>query len=435
MSRASLLSQAEHASPSWVGCPEESSRPIAGSAIAHFRASSGLSSTQSRLSLSRSSNCSSVCETNHHMCCGPCFRSRSAELACISYRLQTGGLGRSSMAAKAFGSNVSSRVTMDVPCVSNCLRPARPLICWYSSGVRNLCPWPSNFVRGCRGLKWNTTTLAGMFKPMPNVSVQKSTSRRPCLNRTSVISLANGTTPPWWTPMPLGSNSSVNHLSCSQCSLSSSGIQRSWSLICLRMIAARLGALSPASFASTPEDRSGWARLSQSFFRKQNTMTGLLFCLTRAARSLRRDRGRSSSSACAGLGARESPGLRARSGSPRSAACAARRPPSRNRLCHARTAEAAASMAARSTLPAASRTSRSCCSSSGSAPIGKAKCRRGTGRPRFWTVCTGLPLTWHNHPAKKIGLAMVADRQTMDTPGASRTMLSSHAGPLSESLR
>ena len=57
--------------------------------------------------------------------------------------------------------------------------------------------WPSNF----RALV-KRTVLAGMFKPMANVSVAKSALMRPSPKRISVVSLRMGRRPPWWMPIP-----------------------------------------------------------------------------------------------------------------------------------------------------------------------------------------------------------------------------------------
>ena len=46
------------------------------------------------------------------------------------------------------------------------------------------------------------TVLAGMLRPIANVSVAKSAFIRPSPNRISVVSLRIGRRPPWWMPIP-----------------------------------------------------------------------------------------------------------------------------------------------------------------------------------------------------------------------------------------
>ncbi len=69
-------------------------------------------------------------------------------------------------------------------------RPARPVSCVYSPGVRNSWRSPVNFESFSI-----TTERAGMSMPSASVSVAKTTFTRPAANASSTASFIGGTMP------------------------------------------------------------------------------------------------------------------------------------------------------------------------------------------------------------------------------------------------
>jgi hypothetical protein len=105
-----------------------------------------------------------------------------------------------------------------MPRSSSPRRPARPLIWMYSPELTMRKSSPSYCARprrrqtrpprpparpeSARTLRTlvNTTVLAGMFRPMEKVSVEKRHLQRPSWKRISITSLRMGSSPPWWMP-------------------------------------------------------------------------------------------------------------------------------------------------------------------------------------------------------------------------------------------
>ena len=76
-------------------------------------------------------------------------------------------------------------------------RPARPVSCVYSPGVRNSWCSPVNL------LSFSMTTVrAGMLMPRASVSVANTTFTSPSVKQASTASLNGGTIPAWWAATP-----------------------------------------------------------------------------------------------------------------------------------------------------------------------------------------------------------------------------------------
>ena len=76
-------------------------------------------------------------------------------------------------------------------------RPARPVSCVYSPGVRNSWRSPVNFESFSI-----TTVLAGMLIPSASVSVANTTLTSPVANASSTASFIGGTIPAWCAAKP-----------------------------------------------------------------------------------------------------------------------------------------------------------------------------------------------------------------------------------------
>ena len=76
-------------------------------------------------------------------------------------------------------------------------RPARPVSCVYSPGVRNSWCSPVNFDSFSI-----TTDRAGMLMPSASVSVAKTTFTSPAANASSTASFIGGTMPAWCAANP-----------------------------------------------------------------------------------------------------------------------------------------------------------------------------------------------------------------------------------------
>ncbi len=85
-------------------------------------------------------------------------------------------------------------------------RPARPVSCVYSPGVRNSWRSPVNFDSFSM-----TTERAGMLMPRARVSVANTTFTRPAAKASSTASFIGGTIPAWWDAKP--ASSPANHWS------------------------------------------------------------------------------------------------------------------------------------------------------------------------------------------------------------------------------
>ena len=106
------------------------------------------------------------------------------------------------MASAATWSNGTNGLqsTTASPTTSMPRRPARPVSCVYSPGVRNVWCSPVNL------LSFSITTeRAGMLMPTARVSVAKTTFTRPAVKHASTTSLNGGTMPAWWAAMPASS--------------------------------------------------------------------------------------------------------------------------------------------------------------------------------------------------------------------------------------
>ena len=76
-------------------------------------------------------------------------------------------------------------------------RPARPVSCVYSPGVRNSWCSPVNFESFSI-----TTERAGMLMPSESVSVANTTFTSPAANASSTASFIGGTMPAWCAANP-----------------------------------------------------------------------------------------------------------------------------------------------------------------------------------------------------------------------------------------
>jgi hypothetical protein len=77
------------------------------------------------------------------------------------------------------------------------LRPARPVSCVYSPGVRKAWRSPVNL------LSFSTATArAGMLIPRASVSVANTSFTSPAAKHASTASLNGGTIPAWWAATP-----------------------------------------------------------------------------------------------------------------------------------------------------------------------------------------------------------------------------------------
>ncbi len=76
-------------------------------------------------------------------------------------------------------------------------RPARPVSCVYSPGVRNSWRSPVNFDSFSM-----TTERAGMLMPSARVSVANTTFTSPSAKASSTASFIGGTIPAWWAAKP-----------------------------------------------------------------------------------------------------------------------------------------------------------------------------------------------------------------------------------------
>ena len=79
-------------------------------------------------------------------------------------------------------------------------RPARPVSCVYSPGVRNSWRSPVNFDSFSI-----TTARAGMLIPRASVSVANTAFTSPAAKQPSTASLNGGTIPAWWAARPASS--------------------------------------------------------------------------------------------------------------------------------------------------------------------------------------------------------------------------------------
>ena len=82
-------------------------------------------------------------------------------------------------------------------------RPARPVSCVYSAGVRSSWWSPVNFESASI-----TTDRAGMLIPRARVSVANTHFTSPLTKHASTASLNGGTMPAWWAAMPSSSAAS-----------------------------------------------------------------------------------------------------------------------------------------------------------------------------------------------------------------------------------
>ena len=82
-------------------------------------------------------------------------------------------------------------------------RPARPVSCVYSPGVRNSCRSPVNLESFSI-----TTDRAGMLMPSASVSVANTILTRPAAKASSTASFIGGTMPAWWAAKPASSPAS-----------------------------------------------------------------------------------------------------------------------------------------------------------------------------------------------------------------------------------
>jgi hypothetical protein len=82
-------------------------------------------------------------------------------------------------------------------------RPARPVSCVYSPGVRKARASPVNLVS-----RSMTTDRAGMLTPSARVSVANTALTSPSTKHASTASLNGGTIPAWWAASPISSAAS-----------------------------------------------------------------------------------------------------------------------------------------------------------------------------------------------------------------------------------
>mmetsp|Transcript_574 Transcript_574/g.1538 ORF Transcript_574/g.1538 Transcript_574/m.1538 type:complete len:267 (-) Transcript_574:621-1421(-) len=151
-------------------------------------------------------------------------------------------------------------MTMPSPNVSNCGRPARPIICITSSGESSV-QRPFSGLYTCVPLMM--TVCAGRFTPQARVAVLTSTCTCCSRNRSSTRDRSDRGIPAWWIANPYGrrsfSSRSLTFSSASDCKISrlaESSRRKRLSVSLLRAMSRIVRAVLPVSLRECTNTRT-----------------------------------------------------------------------------------------------------------------------------------------------------------------------------------